>query len=281
MIGTDFETFMRIGNDYIPVPPNINIGHKGGKQVVLEGGTMHRDNVMVELCPDPVPTCGLMPERVNYLVQQTEEYLSKLMGETIRLGFEPTVRFDMSDLNSPYAQEIGCDPDFQAHQGRGVKRGRITAEGLADIRCAGGHIHMSYNSSFLEPMTIHLADLAMGTLDALMGTQGRRREFYGQPGLYRPKNYGGGEHIRGVEYRTPSTRWLSSDLNMLKMARHAFNVEHMVRHEPTEKLLTFIKNHWPALIAQGTLMNENAEECTQFLRACRADFPDYDWYIGA
>ena len=280
MIGTDFELFMKnSAGEHIPVPQKLDIGHKFGEQVKLDTGSMHRDNVMVELCPDQVSNALDMVTNVDTLIDQAESYLTKAMGETITLSFEPTVKFSEDALASPYAQELGCDIDWLASMGRGTKRTQMSANTLKQYRCGGGHIHVSYGTreQVEEPVAIHLADMVLGTLEATMGTQGKRRNFYGIPGLYRPKTYG---NIKGVEYRTPSNLWLSSKERISAMVNNAISMQSVLRYETPAKIAEFLQEHWPVLMAQGSIVNENAEECHALIAATHDAFPNYNWRIG-
>jgi hypothetical protein len=280
MIGTDFELFMKTGDKHIPVPENINIGSKKGRHVPLGGGTMHRDNIMVELCPNPVVVPGSLATGVASLVEEAEVYLSKAMGETITLDFAPSVKFGGDVLASEYAQELGCDVDYLARDGMATQRMPMNARLLKDSRCAGGHVHISYgeeDNDVSVPLAVHFADVALGTLEATMGKQGIRRTFYGVPGLHRPKTYG---QTRGVEYRTPSNLWLASSKRIIAMATNALSMQQVIRNEPFDKIITFLRGTWPVLMAQGTIDNENAEEARGFLAATQDAFPAYRWKLG-
>ena len=280
MIGTDFELFMKQGDQHIPVPSTLHIGSKNGQHVQLGLGTMHRDNVMVELCPNPVTSADAMIENVMGLVDQAEVYLSSRMGEPIKLGYDPTVRFGMDDLNHEYAQELGCDVDFLAANGIGTERDAMNADKLGTVRCGGGHVHLSYgvhNECIQPPVAVHLADLTLGTLEATMGSQGARRNYYGLPGLYRPKSYGA---VRGVEYRTPSNLWLASRQRIEAMATNALSLEAVIRNEPAKKIIAFLQEHWPVFMELGTLPGENEEDAKMFIGRVAQEFPNHQWSLG-
>ena len=281
MIGTDFELFMKSGDTHIPVPGNLDIGSKGGTHVNLSYGSMHRDNVMVEICPLPVASGNAMVERVGMLVSEAEHYLSGRMGELITLSFDPVVEFSEDVLASKFAQEIGCDRDWLASHGRGSQRAAMGAHDLVVYRCGGGHVHISYGTyaglGVPHAIAIHFADLALGTLEAMMGTQGIRRRYYGLPGLYRPTKY---SQTEGVEYRTPSNLWLSKPEYIKAMVANASNIEALIRYGNRDTLVQFLRDHWPALNAQGSIANENREECQQALVACQDAFPNYTWHTG-
>jgi len=279
MLGTDYELFMRIGDVHIPVPDNLDIGSKNGTHVQLGLGTMHRDNIMVELCPDPVDNVPSMINNVMGLVEQAETYLSKKMGETINLSFEPSLSFEPHLLQSLNAQELGCDRDWLAANGQGICRTPLNATILGKDRCAGGHVHLSYGEpdKVPEAIAIHFSDLVLGTLEATMGTQGVRRKFYGLGGLFRPKTYG---NIKGVEYRTPSNLWLANKNRIEAMATNALSMEAVFKNETVSKIAGFIKTHWTVLHIQNTIALENVDQARMFLQAAQDEFPQYPWKLG-
>lgn len=280
MLGTDFELFIKtISGEHIPVPASLNIGDKYGKHIQLEAGTMHRDNIMVELCPYPSTTVDGITANITDIVEQAEHYLRKIMNETISLSFEPTLVFNKDALAEEYAQELGCDTDFLARSGMTVPRTPITTRLLGDTRCSGGHIHLSYGRIFKipEPIAVHFADIVLGTLEVTMGTQGKRRELYGLPGLFRPTEYG---KVRGIEYRTLSNIWLSTKERIQSMATNALSMQAVIRQEPAKKIIAFLRENWDILMAQNTIYNESLDESRALLVATQHTFSDYDWKVG-
>lgn len=116
--------------------------------------------------------------------------------------------FAQKDLTSKQATMLGCDPDFLAHE-RGAKRPIINAATLGTIRCAGGHVHLGYPNMGEGASDKIPAWAAVQFVEAYaylpyldMDYQDARRSYYGLAGLYRQKEY-------GIEYRTPSSFWLS------------------------------------------------------------------------
>lgn len=102
---------------------------------------------------------------------------------------------------------MGCDPDFSAYTLRENKMPRVTKP----VRSAGGHIHVGWATG-VDPMNLnHMYECAaiVRQLDAtlflgslMFDHEHRRRELYGKPGSFRPKEY-------GVEYRVLSNKWVS------------------------------------------------------------------------
>ena len=117
MIGTDFEGFLRVEGKYIPVPDGLNIGSKYGTHIQLEGGTMHRDNIMVEICPEPCVLPEEMSSRVSSLIDQAEAHMSGALGVQAEIAMVPTVKFGAEELGGEAAAELGCDRDYLASRG--------------------------------------------------------------------------------------------------------------------------------------------------------------------
>lgn len=102
---------------------------------------------------------------------------------------------------------MGCDPDYSAYTLRENKMPKVTAP----IRSAGGHIHIGWTIG-VDPSNLnHMYECAaiVRQLDAtlflgslMFDHEHRRRELYGKPGAFRPKEY-------GVEYRVLSNKWLA------------------------------------------------------------------------
>jgi hypothetical protein len=118
----------------------------------------------------------------------------------------PQAEFTDEQLDHPQAKTFGCDPDYLAHQ-YGAMRTPPTPDDLKNVRAAGGHVHIGYdkeNSGIPDFALIQLIEAYVYARYVRQDPQygeNRRGQWYGLPGLYRPKPY-------GVEYRTPSNFWL-------------------------------------------------------------------------
>ena len=279
MIGTDYELFMEIDGKIVPVPDSVNIGSKNGIHTQLNGGTMHRDNVMVELCPKPSDNAKEFTANILQLNLQAEEYMSEIMGAPVILKALPTVEFEGDVLASQSAQELGCDRDYLAVPGAVISRLPLTARKLGVHRCGGGHIHMSYGVTAAKPpsLAVQLSDLTLGTLEATFGSQGKRRDYYGMPGLFRPKTYG---NIRGVEYRTPSNLWLENATYIDAMATNAIATEAVLKNESDTDIMALIVVQHEQLVVRSVLDTENSEEASAIIAAVRNAFPKYEWKVG-
>lgn len=279
MIGTDYELFMRINGNIVPVPDSVDIGQKNGKHTQLNGGTMHRDNVMVELCPEPSDDAEEFTSNILQLNHQATEYMSEIMGAQVTLVACPSVDFCGDALASRAAQELGCDRDYLAAPGAVIGRLPLNARKLGTTRCGGGHIHMSYGvTSTKQPsMAVQLSDLTLGVLETTFGVQGKRRDYYGMPSLFRPKTYG---NIRGVEYRTPSNLWLKSEECIKAMAINALSTEAVLRNETADDIMALIIAQHEQLLVRNVLESENSEEAHAILGSVRNAFPKYEWQMG-
>lgn len=288
MIGTDFETFMRVASDdaplpkgtYIPVPLNVDIGEKHGDQVRLEAGSMHRDNVMVELCPHASASMNDLAKNIKSCKAEAAAKMSTLMEFDVELACAPSVEFSENDLYlaGENASEVGCDRDYLARQGVRHPRTPINANQLGTNRFSGGHIHISYNSAIKAPLAVHLCDLTLGTLEVLMGDQGKRKEFYGMPGLFRPKAYATG--ASGVEYRTLSSLWLSDNTYITAMLTNAKSTEEVLRKYKEQDIQEFLMMYWSELMNTRCIEINDAYMCQNFLEQVKAHYSEFDWVIG-
>jgi len=278
MIGSDFEVFMRNTKGHpLPVPNHLDIGSKNGQHVHLSGGTMHRDNVMVELCPDPSDDAEELATRCQSLLVQASEYMSCMMEEEVTLACEPTVTFETEALRGRYAQEIGCDRDYLAQAGDVISRLPLNAVALGNVRCGAGHIHISYGvtNKVPVPMAVALCDVLLGALEITGGKQGSRRKFYGMHGLYRPKTYG---NVLGVEYRTTSNLWLRSHTSSLRMLTNARAVEHLLVHGDTDQLHAGLHACYPLVHGDSLMETEDPEKAQVILQLARDIFSDVEIY---
>lgn len=196
MISTDVEGFIRSPKgDYIPAERVLG-GSKGNAQAVGKGVVAHPDNVMAEFAL--AGPCK--PENFQDRVQSAVRLLRKHI-HPLDIMFSPCVEFSDDWLKkAKLAEEIGCEPDWQGD----CMRISITTEQLGNYRGAGGHLHFDLNSQISPDYAATVCDCTVGLAAVAYGEkQGRRRQFYGLPSLYRPKPY-------GLEYRTLSNWWVEN-----------------------------------------------------------------------
>jgi hypothetical protein len=146
-------------------------------------------------------------------------------------------KFEPEFLKSKQAKMFGCMPDYNIYSS---KENVVDTSSLNknNVRTAGGHIHIGLTNPNFHPMArsslVKGCDMYVGLpLTILEGTS-QRKAFYGKAGSFRHKEY-------GIEYRTPSNVWLSSDnikmwiFNQIKLVASdvVYNLSHnnQPRHE--------------------------------------------------
>lgn len=279
MIGSDFESFMSVNGAIMPATDGLKLGDKKGDHIPLTHGTMHRDNVMVELCTNPVNTASEFEDTCIKLAAEAGRFLHYNRGiHNAVLVHDPFVEFPADQLVTNSARELGCDIDYLAAVSDSVPRMPITPHILGNYRCAGGHIHISYGDTEKVPEAIAagFCDIALGGLELQMGTQGVRRQHYGLAGLHRRKTYG---KVKGVEYRTVSNLWLRKRSYANAMGTNALALQRVFETRPA----LAISNVWKELIADrqmdNILRDEDANAALQQLRKLKAHFPDVKWAL--
>jgi hypothetical protein len=125
-----------------------------------------------------------------------------MASKGLELDISASKEFPVIDLMHPQAQELGCEPDYNAWTGRVNPRPRAPET----LRSSGGHIHIGYDNPTeeLSRKIVKAHDLFCGVGSVLYDPDTRRREIYGKAGAHRIKGY-------GVEYRTLSNFWISSE----------------------------------------------------------------------
>lgn len=192
-------------------------GSKDMPMPIGEGCAVQEDNVAVEFNIPPAATAEAFIASINYNL----DYLrmrAESMG--LELCIQPSARFGDDQLANPAALEFGCEPDFNAWKD-GEQNPRPKA-GDASLRSAGGHIHIAVPEGMSKLDVIKAMDLFVGCQMLEFDTDKDRRQLYGKPGAFRSKPY-------GVEYRTASNAWITSDARI----RWAW--------DQTERALEFVK----------------------------------------
>ncbi len=221
-IGADPEVFIRSKTTQKFVSAQIK-GHQvvpGTKQVpfITPFGACQVDGVALEFNINPALNCDSFVKSVGDGLR----FLSSTMHKELPdcdLAILPTATFDQDYFESlpKEAQELGCEPDFNAY----TKEANPKPETTEPFRTASGHIHIGwtdgadpYSASHQEncrEITKQL-DISLFIPSLLFDSDSKRRRLYGAPGAYRPKPY-------GVEYRVLSNRWLQSEV----LQRWVFN----------------------------------------------------------
>lgn len=100
------------------------------------------------------------------------------------------------------AQVFGCEPDYNVWLQDVNPRPHCDNPNL---RSAGGHIHIGFNSNELDfEEVVKAMDAFVGCEMVTFDKDTNRRLLYGKAGAFRRKSY-------GVEYRTASNAWIQND----------------------------------------------------------------------
>lgn len=192
-IGCDPEVFLTQNDKFKSAIGLIGRGKHNPLQVedMAEGFTFQEDNVAVEFGVPPAKTSdefvfNVKAVQEKFLTLHPEFTFSKLN----------CVSFPFEELMHPMAQMFGCEPDYNAWNGK--KNLRPTVDD-ANLRSAGGHVHVETTLNKKE--VVRCLDLILGVPSILMDEGKDRRKLYGKAGAFRPKSY-------GVEYRTLSNFWI-------------------------------------------------------------------------
>jgi len=175
-------------------------------------GAVQVDGMAAEFNIDPARTVGEFVRNIKSVMASLQE----IVGDAYELRAIPTAHFgkEMIDAQPAEAKELGCDPDYNAWNG-GVNP---TPNVDTPYRTGAGHVHIGWTEGQDISLTQHkqvcehlIRNLDLYTTPFLkLEDDVLRRELYGKAGAYRPKSY-------GVEYRTPSNVWLTSEKNMRLM----------------------------------------------------------------
>jgi len=221
-LGTDYEVFVTNTQTGTIIPAiGFQLGGKTGphRDLHYEGqivGSVHRDNLMLELCSPPADTAQQFACNLTQLAKATDEFI-RCLAAVYGVSRSAAATFSPSVLATPEARDIGCDADYVSVPGNSMVRERLTADTLLGTRFAGGHIHISYDVSLAPPwVAAMLCDLVIGA-PAAPKLNAQRAEFYGLATLHRPTIYPNGE--RGVEYRVLDNFWVHGpDMSVLENA---------------------------------------------------------------
>ena len=216
-IGADPELFVKKGNRFI----SAHIFPCGSKMNPrkTEHGTVQIDGLAVEGNVRPATNANQFVMNVKGIIYDLQTIVSE-KGK-YRLESQPTVQFGkkyLSGLPRPVRQ-LGCEPDYSAY----LKTMNPMPDEDLPIRTGAGHIHIGWGDGFSEesegPHFEKCCNLAM-QMDYYLGLPSlvwdkdtQRRELYGLPGAFRPKEY-------GMEYRVLSNSWTKDDRLMYFVFRN-------------------------------------------------------------
>jgi hypothetical protein len=208
-IGADPEFFLRDRDTGNPMPVCGLLG--GTKETPLQYGNygLQEDNVMCEYNIPPVSDAVRFATHIKRGRESVMEHLESKFPQRFEPDASPARLFSHAAIDHPQARMFGCSPDFDAYT-LGQRNRRIDPMELMEERggwrFSGGHVHIGFRDMqrFQVPAYVaaQFADALIGLHVLRHDRQGKRRQFYGTPGRYRPTNY-------GIEYRMLSTMWTS------------------------------------------------------------------------
>lgn len=131
---------------------------------------------------------------------------------------ESAMNFTLDQLATPHAQNLGCEPDFNAWT-KALNKSPIPP---ATLRTAAGHVHISWGGPTGDSAMLfgRALDVYLGIPSLLVTNPNDRRKLYGRAGAIRLKNY-------GVEYRVLDNFWLNNE----KQCNHIFDMCHTVANK--------------------------------------------------
>jgi hypothetical protein len=208
LVGTDVEVMLRdlATGKYKSAEGLIGGSKDYPRPLDREGCALQEDNVSVEY---NVPPVGLedshtMAENIQYVMDTIKE----VIPQGLAVECCSSARFDKEELSTPHAQQMGCDPDFNAWKDGDMNEKPDGSK--TDLRSCGGHIAVSCPGiSKMDCLNlIKWMDIYLGVPSVLIDTDKDRRTLYGKAGAFRTKLYG---DTPGVEYRTLSNWWTKSE----------------------------------------------------------------------
>lgn len=203
-IGCDPELFVKKGDVFLSAFGLI----KGDKKnpFPVRNGAVQVDGMALEFNINPADTEDQFFFSVNDVLTQM-----KAMVPDYDVIACPVAHFSNDYLMQQprEALELGCDPDYNAWNGTVNNK----PDASRPMRTASGHIHIGWTDGqdIGSPEHISNSQAATKQLDFMLGLPSviydedvERREMYGKAGCCRYKPY-------GVEYRTLSNAWLTSE----------------------------------------------------------------------
>jgi hypothetical protein len=219
MLGTDYEVFVNNSKTGKPVPAGVfGLTGKTGKHLPMfidaeDVGSVHRDNLMLEVCTHPAATGKEFAKNVRQTMLAVTNFV-KSFDESYYISNIPAANFTDEDLSTREAKDIGCDIDFVSIALDSCPRDPVTAKNLKGSRFSGGHVHISYDMAIAPPwVAAMLCDVFIG-IPQQHKLNKQRAKFYGLATLHRPTQYPDGSG--GVEYRVLDSFWVHQpDLNVI------------------------------------------------------------------
>lgn len=169
-------------------------------------GAVQVDGMAAEFNIDPANSEDVFVNNIQSVMSQ----LAGMLPDYDLLPV-PVAHFGLEYISTQptEAQELGCDPDFNAWSNGAVNTKPSVS---LPFRTGAGHVHVGWTDGVSPDSEDHISlccqlvrqlDFYLGLPSLFFDGDTQRREMYGKAGAFRPKSY-------GVEYRVLSNKWLSS-----------------------------------------------------------------------
>jgi hypothetical protein len=287
LFGTDPEVFAVYSKDGKPytLPPHffrtkLGVEASADKRHPVffqnDVSKFHEDGAAFEMAIKPSHNPLDLFNRIHECMARAEDTIISKFPEYCepKLQCLPTVGFEVERWKNEgedfrMSTEFGCDPDLDAWDME--KKDHVLDASKHPERYGGGHIHFS-GSKFIRKdpilaiqvlsITAGIAAVAFSDLPEL---EKARTFLYGRPGKYRIQNYGtnsfGKDYEVGIEYRTPSNRWVSSwsiAEKVFEWGRFAF--EELLPSNKVQNILMDVSG-----TATETILNANQSDAVGIL----------------
>lgn len=161
------------------------------------GFMIQEDGAMLEFNIPPAKTPRDFVNYINKALKQIQQEIPPTMQLMYQDYAEYKVEFLKAD---PSLLRLGCTPDYNVYTRTENPRPKPTTPGL---RTAAAHVHIGWSNPTNDEREemVKWCDFFLGVPWA-MHDSAARRDMYGKPGSYRPKEY-------GIEYRVLGNAWLA------------------------------------------------------------------------
>lgn len=205
LIGADPEFFVRKDGHFVS-GHTFKCGTKA-EPLKTKHGAVQVDGLALEANVTPSETKEAFVANILAVIGDLNEIVAPEGCEIIA---QPTALFAKKYIRSlpRHVRELGCNPDYNAY----TMDMNEAPDASVDFRTGAGHIHLGWTTDKEEADGVHFFDCCklVRNMDYFVGLRTlkfdhdeQRRMLYGKAGAFRPKPY-------GMEYRVPSSFWLTS-----------------------------------------------------------------------